>query len=172
VLVNDNGNSGVGGPRSDSKLTTVNVIGTKIDHWRTQYFSTDALLDPAQEFTQWGDAADPDQDGCSNLFEYALGLDPTQGDDLGDLLSPGTLAVSGNTYLTLTFQRRLTDPFLQYLPEVSPDQQSWTSGVSATMQVSTTPLDVDFERVTYRDLTPITEIAPRFMRLRIVNNSP
>jgi hypothetical protein len=40
------------------------------------------------------------------------------------------------------------------------------------MQVSTTPLDVDFERVTYRDLTPITEIAPRFMRLRIVNNSP
>jgi hypothetical protein len=40
--------------------------------WQNQHFTTPELLNPAIS----GLAADPDQDGHINLFEYAFGLDP------------------------------------------------------------------------------------------------
>jgi hypothetical protein len=59
---------------------------------------------------------------------------------------------------------------LQYLPEVSADNQTWYSDGGHISQVSLTPLDAQFDQVIVRDLTSITPAAPRFIRLRIIQN--
>jgi hypothetical protein len=165
ATMSDNGNTGLGGALTDSKSTSVSITGNKKDYWRKQYFATETLLDPIQEQTSWGDQADPEGDATSNLFEYALGLNPLISEPLDNVLYPGLLDLSGSRYVTLTFPRRLGDPTLQYLPEVSSDQQTWSAGATQGFVV---PLNADFERVTFRDVTPITATAPRFMRLRVV----
>ncbi|MCX8156808.1 MAG: Ig-like domain-containing protein [Verrucomicrobiae bacterium] len=45
--------------------------------WRQQYFSAADLANPVKEATVWGDQADPDGDGRSNLQEYVAGTVPT-----------------------------------------------------------------------------------------------
>ena len=47
--------------------------------WQVEIFGLDAD-DPAKESTVWGDLADPDGDGWVNLIEFAMGLNPLQGD--------------------------------------------------------------------------------------------
>ena len=169
IIANDNGNSGVGGPMIATAIVAITVTGGALDTWRAQFFTADELNDPTKEPTHWGDGADPDNDGHPNVFEYALGLNPRSSDQLDTVLVPGVTDDAGNRFLTLAFPRRLNAPELQYLPEVSSDEQTWSGG--ATL-LSTSPLSADFERVTYRDITPITTAAPRFMRLRVVQSVP
>lgn len=45
--------------------------------WRQQYFAAADLADPAKAASVWGDQADPDGDGWSNLEEYVAGTVPT-----------------------------------------------------------------------------------------------
>ncbi len=172
VTVNDNGNTGAGGPMMDTKVVSIDVQGNKFEKWRTLYFSTDTLLDATRETTQWGTDADPDGDGCNNVLEYALGLDPVLQDGTEGVIVPGITGSDANQYLTITFNRRLGDPQLQYFPEVSADQQTWSTGTGMVLQTSVTPLNTDFERVTFQDLVPVTPDTPRFMRLRVVLTQP
>jgi len=71
------------------------------------------------------DSADPDNDGRSNLLEYATGSDPNQ-PDVGDS------AVLGRTpdglHLTLTFNS-IADPTLTYTVEAAdaPTQSTWST---------------------------------------------
>ncbi|HKQ39761.1 MAG TPA: hypothetical protein VJ063_16910, partial [Verrucomicrobiae bacterium] len=80
-----------------------------------------------------------------------------------------TVTISGNQYQTLTFNARLNDTTLQYIPEVSADNTTWAA---TTVLMSSTPVNSDFQRVTYRDSVPITPQAARFIRLRVVRNAP
>ena len=122
------------------------------------------LTDPTQA------AADSDGDGLSNLMEYSLGNDPKNPSDGTGAIQSSSLQVGGGQYLTLTFKRRTNAVGLQYIPEVSGDNQTWYSDNAHLQEVSITPLNTEFDSVTVQDLTTVTPGAPRFIRLRVVEN--
>ena len=105
---------------SDSQITTyddttVNVTGTPIESWRTTQFGADAS-DPAIA----GDLADFDQDGLSNLVEYALNSDPKN--DLAAHVPFPT--ITGNT-LKLTYRLNLSASDVTLIIQSSPDLSTW-----------------------------------------------
>ena len=106
--------------------------------------------------TSWP-ADDPDQDGVSNLMEYALGTNPLAADSSGSPL-PGVV----NGHLTLTFQR-VADPALLYQVRASNDlgtweaQPIWSSSGSANQPGT----------VTVSDTQPVDTSRRRFLRLEV-----
>jgi len=168
MTINDNGNTGAGGAMSATTLVPVTVVGNSLDTWRTQVFSYADLSDPTKQATVWGDNADPDGDGRDNLFEYAVGLDPNKSEVNQQAVVPSIADVSGVKYSALSFVRRVNEPLLQYVPEVSSDKLTWSSGTGFVQQVRVVPLSTGFETVYVQDLTPVSAQAPRFIRLRII----
>lgn len=124
------------------------------------------LHDPAQAM------ADYDGDGVSNLMEYGLGTDPRNGSDASQAMLVSMSAQFGGKFLTLQFKRRnnATALGLQYVPEVSADGQTWFSDTAHVLEVQVIALDTQFDWVTVRDQSPTTAGAPRFFRLRILQN--
>jgi hypothetical protein len=170
VAVNDNGHSGTGGAKTDSETITIQIAsGSSLDLWRESYFTAADLEDPAREATVWGELADPDNDGRHNLMEFALGLHPLGSEPQELAFVTAVVTSGGNQYLTLTFNSRINEPLIQYIPEVSADNTTWSA---TTQRTASTPVNAVFERVTYRDSVPITSEAARFIRLRVVKNSP
>ncbi|MBC8038993.1 MAG: hypothetical protein H7Y06_00455, partial [Opitutaceae bacterium] len=129
---------------------------TPLQAWCADYFTSTELNNPALESTVWGNLADPDADGVSNLLEYALGGDPlvTSGTDIP------VCALNSDTppKLTLTFLRARAD--LTYLVQASSDLAIWTDLATNPGAVSPTV------PVTVTD-TPPPDAAKRFVRLRI-----
>jgi len=168
VTVNDNGNTGTGGPLLSAAQIAVNVTGSSLDSWKMAFFSYTDLSDPAKAATVWDDKADPDGDGMDNLFEYAVGLNPTNREAMDANVSSTLIDVSGTKYSGLSYVRRKNQTLIQYIPEVSADKVAWTSGSAAVRENSVVSLDSTFERVNCQDLTPISAGSPRFIRLRVV----
>jgi hypothetical protein len=77
--------------------------------WRLSHFTAPQLADPALETSLWGDRADPDLDGKSNLLEYATGSNPRAGDSA----AAAVVGRSAANRLTLAFTR-IGDPALTY----------------------------------------------------------
>jgi hypothetical protein len=171
LSVSDNGSTGLGGIKTDTENLVIQVTGagSTIQEWRAANFTAADLQDPTKEATVWGDAADPDSDGRDNLMEYALGLNPLASEPQESALVSQTVTISGSQYQTLTFNARLGDSTLQYIPEVSADNTTWSA---TAILMSTTPVNADFQRVTYRDPVAIAADAARFIRLRVVRNAP
>ncbi len=115
---------------------------------------------------------DLDHDGLSNLMEYGLGTDPRNPADAAGALQIGVVSSNGSQYVSLEFQRRIQDGgiSIQYLPEVSADGQTWYSDSSHVLEVSATPLNAQFDLVLVRDQSPTSAAAPRYIRLRILEN--
>ena len=170
AVVNDNGNTGLGGAMSTTGAVAVAVIGSNFDVWKFQNFAYSDLSDPTKEATIWGDNADPDQDGQDNLLEFALGLDPEVKQPTQQGVATQVVDVNGSKYFSLSYNHRKNEPSIQYIPEVSSDEQTWSSGTGAIRQVSVTNVNTTFEVVVCQDLTPITPDNPRFFRLRVIKN--
>lgn len=139
---------------------TINITSA-FESWRSSQFSLADLADSNIS----GDQADPDKDGIVNLLEFALNLPPKNPSASGGP-AVTTQNVSGSNYLTLTFRRRTPTLDLTY--------QAQTNGtlpgtwLSNAIQVGSPINNGDgTETVTFRDTTPLTSAAMRFLRLQV-----
>jgi len=154
---------------------TVSIHDKPIDEWRLQRFGANAN-DPVIA----GNTADPDQDGLSNLLEYALFSDPTT----SNVVSLPSPAISAN-YLQLQFHRNTSATDVTYVVEGRTDliANDWKPVVTrapgggwvvnepgATASESGSG---DFVSVTITDSVPIIDpntsqpTPKRFLQLRI-----
>jgi hypothetical protein len=141
--------------------------------WRVYQFGA-ANLSPANETALWGNDADPDRDGISNLLEYALTTSPVAAD-----AAPAEAGQS-NSRLTLTFSRNPLRPDLRYTVEVSSglmpaDWSPLAIGEAGGEMAAAAP---SLPRITetaagktisvnVRDALAITAQSRRFLRLRV-----
>ncbi|MGA3171620.1 MAG: LamG-like jellyroll fold domain-containing protein [Chthoniobacteraceae bacterium] len=133
--------------------------------WQQTWFTPSQLANPAIS----GTAATPAGDGVSNLLKYALNLDPLVS-GAGKLPSVSVTSVGGLNYLSLTYTELILATDITYIPEVSGDLQIWNSGPSYTATVSSTPNPGNLtETVTVRDLVPMSNAVPRFIRLEVAS---
>jgi endonuclease/exonuclease/phosphatase family metal-dependent hydrolase len=99
---------------TDTVIVQVTVeAAAALDVWTYSAFQP---LDPETEATVWGEAADPDQDGYTNLGEFAHGLDPNVPDAAPNLLDCTLGGTGEGTHAILTFKMRMNgeDPALDY----------------------------------------------------------
>ena len=105
--------------------------------------------------------ADLDNDGASNLMEYALGLSPNF-PSTSALPTTAIETMSGQKYLTLTINRVFTPPDVTLIPEVSSDLVTWSSGTGNVTTVSNTGTQLKV-----RDNTSLGSASRHFIRLRV-----
>ena len=129
--------------------------------WKTGNFTPAELGLPAIS----GANADPDRDSLPNLIEYAMGALPHVSDSAGLIVS-GVTTVSAAGYLSVTYTRLKAAGDATFAVEVSGDLVSWQSGPQFTSFVSRLDLG-STERITWRDNTPISGTARRFIRVRV-----
>ncbi|MCP4849150.1 MAG: hypothetical protein GY899_14505 [Verrucomicrobiaceae bacterium] len=131
-----------------------------------------ALMDPytswARSFGLTGVAAapseDPDDDGSSNLLEYALEGDPLKSNAQVDL-RPLMISFAGDHYPAIDFPRLPERSRLEYSLEQSGDLIQWMPA-SAVLHDRVTDNDGNAERVIFR-LSDPSVMEPVFIRLRV-----
>ncbi len=108
-----------------------------------------------------GPTADPDDDGCSNLLEYAFGREPRQPDADG-LPSVAATDHAGVKHLFVTAPRRQPLGDLTYEVQASTDLVHW----AATATEETARIDHGATvTITARELAPIAAPPRRFLRI-------
>jgi hypothetical protein len=123
--------------------------------------------DPALAEALWGDNADPDGDGASNLHEYVFGTDPLSANP-GDATplsvtpgqDPGTILVS--------YRRRTDDATLSYALEASGDFTNWEE-VQSTAFIHQSSVNVGggAEQLTIQLAVAVTPANAEFLRIRV-----
>ena len=163
-----------GTPASAATTASFSSAGTYVLRFTatgTATVSDDLIITVTESYDAWavrtldsadplvtGMLRDPDNDGISNLVEFALGLNPTSASSSG---LPQPLAEGGS--LTLTYQR-YSGCELTYIVEVSDDLISWSSStVSETMSGSSGTI----QTWVATDSRPLSEGVRRYMRVRI-----
>jgi hypothetical protein len=124
--------TGDGPPSNEASART----HTLLEDWRNHHFETVANSGPGS------DVADPDNDGMSNLLEYALNSDPSSANSRSELVP----SVIGDRWM-VTFVR-IADPSITYslqasgdLSQNTPWQTIWSS-VGAQNTNGTITIDV------------------------------
>jgi len=129
--------------------------------FQAEWFTAAEQLDPAVS----GMTSDPNRDGTPNLLAYAFGIDPLETSTTANGGLPVIDSTSG--YLEITYTRLKNVSNLTYAVETSSDLVTWLTGPTQTTQVGVTSLDEQRERVSVRDLTPLTGSTRRFLRVRV-----
>lgn len=118
---------------------------------------------------------DPDGDGIANIGELAIGSDPNFADasSLFGGSGPGTLTLAeagGQTYLELSFDKSALDGGVWYAVQVSSDLVNWSPDPPIPGDDTAYEILEDSEsRLVIRDRTPVSEDAPRFVRVVLVD---
>ena len=114
--------------------------------------------------------ADPDNDGLTNLMEYALASNPNV-ESLSDLPIGGIefIEVAGVTapYLTISFRRQLAASDLTYTVEISGNLEAWDP--SSAVLISSSNNGDGTANDVWRALTSIDTDPSQFARLRVNN---
>ena len=99
-----------------------NEIQITYDLWKSSTFSLEQLQDPLVS----KQSSDPDQDGYSNLLEYAFGGNALVKDDQ---LSPAAKIITkgAEEYLALEYRKRIGANDYAFVIEGSKDLNSWSS---------------------------------------------
>ncbi|MFD0895816.1 lamin tail domain-containing protein [Luteolibacter ambystomatis] len=134
--------------------------------WRTATFAPADLSDPAKETIVWGDHADPDGDGLSNLAEFATGGSPLGGNSrYAPAQSVWTDPNTSQRYLTLTCRLNGDSTGIAVAAVAGSDLTAWPVSVSP---IGSPVLQPDGGYLqTWRDPLPYGTAAggKRFMRL-------
>lgn len=91
--------------------------------WQAAIFSEVDLLNPDIS----GENADPDGDGWSNFFEFALGTLPRNLASLPGDLASEIRQIDGESYLTVTITRAPGERAVRVVAQVSNDLSDWTN---------------------------------------------
>jgi len=98
------------------------------ESWQWDHFTNAELEDVFLESSVWGEMADPDEDGRTNLLEYAQGTDPRSSANRSR-----SLTIGANDHSQVVLRMRIDDPALTYTLEAIEDlsSASWISGLFA-----------------------------------------
>jgi hypothetical protein len=132
------------------------TVTASIDLWRTEKFGASATNPDLA-----GDLADPDKDGYVNLLEYLLAREPLTAD--APNLSPGLVALDGNTYLRLTIARNPAAVDVTTVIETTSTPHmpgSWTTAGTVIEINTATTLRV-------RTAIPLAERPAQYLRVRV-----
>jgi hypothetical protein len=110
--------------------------------------------------------ADPDGDGADNLLEYALGGQPKTRDNA--LPVAHVITDAGQSWLALTFRRRLSVLDIAYEVQTSGDVSNWTT-INTPVGAPVNNGD-GTETVTIRDTTPWSAASHRFIHLKVTRH--
>ncbi len=154
----------VGSPDSAS----LTIIDLPIDAWRLDKFGAQAG-NPAIA----GDSANTDADLWTNLFEYALVLDPSLPDGFNTpAISWWQDPSTGKHYLQISYTEAAIAEDLEISVESGSQLTQWNSGAGHTVDITATPAPTDAggnQIKTIRDAVA-REDAPegrRFIRIRV-----
>lgn len=138
------------------------------EEWQQRQFSAAELAQPEVSDL----SSDPDNDGLSNLLEFALNTLPLKADAGTSLRSEiETINVSGvsQDYLTVTFDRPAKSE-LHYLLQISSDLSDWLNSPMIRVRSSTNP-DSQIETLSIRAKQPISETGQSgqsYLRMRVI----
>lgn len=96
-------------------------VALSLQDTRKGHFGSAALRVPLLEKKLWGNTADPDRDGRTNLAEYMEGTDPEASD-----IARVEIAWKGSGHLALTHPTRLGVTGIKSTITVSQNLQHWT----------------------------------------------
>ena len=115
--------SGLNGPWGIDLVRPIS-LGDPYEGWQQIHFTEGELGDVNLEVSVWGEAADPDQDGRTNLLEYAQGTDPRSASNRS-----GALVVEGSDQSRVIVRLRADDAALNFDLEASENLSSgsWQS---------------------------------------------
>ena len=144
---------------------TLTIKETPFNAWRVAKFGANANASGADP------DADPDHDGMTNYFEYALGSEPLNG------ASRGAPQIAAGASLAITFTRVPAANDVTIVVQVSGDMQTWHDGSSYsesgcvpsnawTTELSRTGTSV--ETIAVRDNVPVSGASARYLRLRLI----
>lgn len=169
ATLNDNGNSGSGGPRSVFTTLGIRIYASQFDEWVHTHFTQTEIQNASLEATLWGVHADPDHDGLENIAEYGLGTLPRT-HNAGP--QARIVSFSGTNRLALQFNRR-GDPQLAIAVEVADAVTGgWSSDASQLEILPPGPSVNGFQLVQFNDRMPSSGAQKRFMRLRWTLSPP
>lgn len=169
ITANDQGASGSGPPQTAILTPSFSVQYIPFTLWQSTRFTPTERANPAIS----GPSGHGDNDGVSNLVEYGLGSDPrSDSSSAHQLIELLNLTVGTPTYPAIRFPRRISDPTLHIEVEVATNLVNWQSGPGHTVEATTTPVDADFEMVTFRSATPLNSQGTQQMRIRFDVGSP
>lgn len=114
--------SGVGFEMQSAAVTVPDAVADFYEGWLAKHFSASVLGNPDLEATEWGQFADPDKDGLSNLLEYFIAGDPLVATTT-DVL--GRLQISGGQ-IVLEYRRSLSAIGVVGQVEWSTDLKVWS----------------------------------------------
>jgi hypothetical protein len=136
--------------------------------WAQRFFSTAELSD----VSLWGRNEDPDEDGRSNLKEFAFGLNPRSAEfpDLSEPKAHIHVDGHGSGFLSISYRRSLGADAL-FSMQQSTNLLSWVSftGAETTEDIEGEP---NVKRVTIRSSTPIAWFGRQFLRVLISDTNP
>jgi hypothetical protein len=136
---------------------TVTIADRPINVWRRANFTPADLASQSVS----GDLADPDNDGFSNLLEYAMGLQPKISETTN---RPYARLEDGYFTLTYTQSKAATDASLTI--EQSNDLVTWQTGDTYVQPVSQVDLGA-LRQITVRIAIPGNAASLGFLRFRV-----
>jgi len=149
---------------STTGIATIDVLaGENYATWRTLFFGNVDNISGKL-------SVDSNQNGMSNLVEYALGADPAMLNLSWRNMPLNSISEVGSDFhMTYTYRRLKNDATLDYIVQVSTDLSTWSDAESQgliTAVGAPTSVDDNFEEVTVR-LTQALGLVPQFIRLKV-----
>ena len=136
----------------------VSGSSTGIPAWRSLHFTSEELGNPALEASLWGNEADPDGDGRSNLIEYATGTDPRVSE-----VSPVSATHDAGA-LSLTYTKNLAASDIAFQVQQTDDLAAWND-------ISDVRVSIDDNLETRRATVATAGEPKQWLRLRVLLGS-